>query len=102
MDPPWVLGAPACCRVWQVLTSLDRLRGRAGHNCPGILLPPTLAMKCSGPTVVLINGFGTTMAEWGPILPQLLAQASQVPTLVRLRIVFPADQIHEAAASALM
>lgn len=33
---------------------------------------------CSGPTVVLINGFGTTMAEWGPILPQLLAQASRL------------------------
>ncbi|KAL4428331.1 hypothetical protein ABPG75_002420 [Micractinium tetrahymenae] len=34
--------------------------------------------NASGPTVVLINGFGTTMAEWGPILPQLLAQDSHV------------------------
>ncbi|KAL4420245.1 hypothetical protein ABPG77_003424 [Micractinium sp. CCAP 211/92] len=34
--------------------------------------------NASGPTVVSINGFGTTMAEWGPILPQLLAQDSRV------------------------
>ncbi|EFN52838.1 hypothetical protein CHLNCDRAFT_138284 [Chlorella variabilis] len=33
------------------------------------------AEDSSGPTVVMITGFGTTMAEWGPVLPQLLAKS---------------------------